>query len=190
MKIAELLPTFTAFRSATKTSLEEHKTALAEANTKISDLSAKLEALEASNKVKADEDADESTEEESLIKELQQVLDKYSKDADSDTSDSDSDSDSSDDESDSDGDSSDDDATDETAKASRVEKLKALTKAAAKVVAENKAIKASVPKQVIREIAAVGIPTPLATKPDGKTTALKGLDRVAAAFAEQINNKK
>jgi hypothetical protein len=191
MKIADLIPDFSAFKAKTNTALDETKAALATANNTISELSAKLEALASA---KADDEtapaedapADDSSELDKFIADLQELISKYGSDE---SDDSTEDSDSTD-ESDATPDDS-DDANDESAsKATRAEKLKSLAKSVTKIVADNKKLKAELPKQVIREIAAVGIPTPIATKPDGKTTALKGLDRVAAAFSEQINNKK
>ena len=180
MNFRELLPSYNKHKSDTEAALEA-------SNKKISDLTAKLEALEAANKIQADDadkTADESSEIDSLISDLQDVLNKYKSDESTDDS-----SDSSDDSTDDSTSDDSDDANDETAKASKVEKLKGLTKQAAKVVAEAKQVKASIPQQVIREIAAVGIPTPIATKPDAKPSDLKGLERVAAAFTEQLTKK-
>jgi hypothetical protein len=189
MKISDLIPSFSAFKSSTQTALDETKATLAVANQNISDLKAKLEALEATDKPKAeDAPVDDSTTDNSqldqLISDLQDVLDKYTSDETDDSTEDTSD-DSTDDSTTDDS----DDANDESAKAkaNKVETLKALTKKAEKIVAASKKLKASVPTKVIQELAAIGIPTPIATKPDNKLTGLKGRARIAAAFNEEFN---
>lgn len=184
--LSELFP---RFKSDTEAALGEHKAALATANDQIAKLSAKLEALEAANKLKADEDTAEDSEEESLLDALTELVKKFTP-ADSDSDDSTEDTSDTDDSDDSTEDDSDDENDESAKKATKKEKLKAISKSVSKLAAQNKALKASVPKQVIRELAAVGIPTPIATKVDGTKPQLTGRERIAAAFTEQLNNNK
>lgn len=186
MNIRDSIFKFLAFETSTKASLEETKLALASTSESISTITAKLEAIEAASQVKAEDTADTTSDDSSAVDEListiQKALDAYtaSDESDDSTEDETSDDSTPDDSS---------DANDETAKASRTSKLKSLAKSVSKIVADSKALKASVPQQVIREIAAIGIPTAIATKPEGKP-ALTGTARAAAAFKEQFNSKK
>lgn len=63
---------------------------------------------------------------------------------------------------------------------------------AEKAESEKASIEASIPKQVVKEIAKIGIETPLAVKKEGETnfSHLKGAERAAAAFNEELKQKK
>jgi hypothetical protein len=174
----------------------ETATALATANKTILELSARLEALEAkgedvpaaspddSTDVPTDtvDTTDETPEKPSLIDALIELVKEYTADSDEATEDTTSDT----------TEDASDDANEETAKkATKSDKIRTLATSVSKIIAENKSLKADAPKQLIRAIAEVGIPTAIATKPaDSKTTAgLTGRARTAAAFTAQLNNK-
>jgi len=174
MNLRDLIPDFTAFKSATNKALEDSKTALAERDKQLADLSAKLEAL---SKVKADDSTDsddtstgDSSDEPSLYDALVELLKQYAPDE-SDDSDTADDSDSQDDSTD---DGSDDDNEAKAKASSKAHKAKVLHKLS-KALAhskEAKQLKESIPQLVAREtqkvIAQIGIPAPIAVAPEGK----------------------
>lgn len=187
ISITDQLSDLFGFKTKTNTKLDEQDTALASANNTISELSAKVEALEASLKAKADDAADTEDQEDSDLDKIIEFIQSLQGDESDDSTDDSTDESDSSDESDSTEDDT-DDANDESAKkATKSAKLKSVAKSVTKLAAENKKLKEELPKQVIRELAAVGIPTPISTKVDGQKPSLTGRARVAAAFAEQLN---
>jgi hypothetical protein len=175
MKLPDFLAQFKTFTG-------DIKAQLATANETIKALTARLEKVEA-------DDSEDNSKLDEVLEQLREILNEQAGD---DTEDSDSTDDSTDDSDAAPDDSDEDnDETDSKAKAStKKDKVKAVADKAAKLVAEHKALKASVPKKVISTLAQIGIPAPVTTKVDGqKATALTGLARTAAAFTEQLSKK-
>jgi hypothetical protein len=170
MKLPDFLAQFKTFTG-------DIKAELATAKETIKTLTARLE------KVEADDEEDNSKLDD-VLEQLREILNEQAAPADSDESDPSDDS-TDDGEAAPDDDSDDNDETDAKAE-SKKDKVKAVADKTAKLVAEHKKLKASVPKKVISTIAAMGIPAPVKTKVEGEKPKLKGRARVAASFNEQL----
>ncbi len=182
MKLTELLAKVTGLSDK----LAANEKALGTANEKIASLSEEIKNLSA----KAADSDDESDKLAETLEQLRQILNDQAEKSAEDDSDEDSSDDDSDSSDDSEDDSDDENDSEEKAKStSKVETAKALVKLAKQVVGAKKKAEASVDKKVISKIASIGMPAPVATQTDGAKTALKGLDRVSAAFTEQLNNE-